>query len=93
MIRRMLNPFYSAYIRRCCSYEDEEVDWAGHSVNSLTDHDSGLYSSSSHRSGSVPKSSSLNSLNILEREFRSNLEGEEEGERCSSAAATGSDVD
>ena len=72
------------------SQQDEEVDWAGHSENSLADHDSGLYSSSSHRSASLPKSSSLNSLNIIER---GRLEGEGEGERCSSAAATGSDVE
>ena len=66
------------------------MDWVGHSENSLADHDSGLYSSSSHRSASFPKSSSLNGLNIIER---SRLEGEGEGERCSSAVATGSDVE
>ena len=65
---------------------DVEVDWAGRSENSLADHDSGLYSSSSHRSTSLPKSSSLNSLRH---------ETDEEGERCSSAAALagGSEVD
>ena len=65
---------------------DDEVDWAGRSENSLADHDSGLYSSSSHRSTSLPKSSSLNSLR---------QETDEEGERCSSAVALagGSEVD
>ena len=68
-----------------CEGEDE-VDWAGHSENSLADHDSGLYSSSSHRSTSLPKSSSLNSLRH---------DTDEEGERCSRAAALtgGSEVD
>ena len=65
---------------------DDEVDWAGRSENSLADHDSGLYSSSSHRSTSLPKSSSLSSLNNVMAD---------EGERCSSAAAlaAGSEVD
>ena len=65
---------------------DDEVDWAGRSENSLTDHDSGLYSSSSHRSTSLPKSSSLNSLRH---------ETDEKGERYSSAVALagGSEVD
>ena len=58
---------------------DDEADWAGRSENSLADHDSGLYSSSSHRSTSLPKSSSLSSL-------RHDTD-DEEGERCSSAAA------
>ena len=65
---------------------DNEVDWAECSENSLADHDSGLYSSSSHRSTSLPKSTSLNSLRH---------ETDEEGERCSSAVALagGSEVD
>ena len=65
---------------------DDEVDWVGCSENSLADHDSGLYSSSSHRSASLPKSSSLNSLRH---------DTDEEGERCSSATALagGSQVD
>ena len=58
---------------------DDEADWAGRSENSLADHDSGLYSSSSHRSTFLPKSSSLSSL-------RHDTD-DEEGERCSSAAA------
>ena len=58
---------------------DDEADWAGRSENSLADHDSGPYSSSSHRSTSLPKSSSLSSL-------RHDTD-DEEGERCSSAAA------
>ena len=65
---------------------DDEVDWARRSENSLADHDSGLYSSSSHRSTSLLKSSSLSSLNNVM---------DNGGERCSSAAAlaAGSEVD
>ena len=64
------------------------MDWAGHSENSLADHDSGLYSSSSRRSTSIPKSSSFNSLNN-EGDVESALAVEDEGEeRCSSAAMT-----
>ena len=67
---------------------EEEVDWAGHSENSLADHDSGLYSSSSRRSTSIPKSSSFNSLNN-EGDVESALAVEDAGEeRCSSAAMT-----
>ena len=62
---------------------DDEPDWAGRSENSLADHDSGLYSSSSHRSTSLPKSSSLSSL-------RHDTD-DDEGERCSSAAALAGD--
>jgi hypothetical protein len=61
---------------------DDEVDWADRSENSLADHDSGLYSSSSHRSTSLPKSSSLTSLRH---------DTDDEGERCSSAAALAGD--
>ena len=67
---------------------DDEVDWAGCSENSLADHDSGLYSSSSHRSTSLPKSSSLSNLNNVM---------DDEGERCTCSSATaltaGSEVD
>ena len=62
---------------------DDEADWAGRSENSLADHDSGLYSSSSHRSTSFPKSSSLSSL-------RHDTD-DKEGEGCSSAAALAGD--
>ena len=74
---------------------DEEVDWAGHSENSLADHDSGLYSSSSHRSASIPKSSSLTSLSNEVQDIESTIEVEEDEGRCSSTAmaAGGSDVD
>ena len=71
---------------------DDEVDWAGHSETSLADHDSGLYSSSSHRSTSIPKSSSFNSFHDEEQDFSSTLE---EGERSNSAAivASGSEIE
>ena len=60
---------------------EDEVDWAGHSENSLAEHDSGLYSASSHRSTSIPKSSSLNSLNHEEQE----VEVQNDVDRCNSA--------
>ena len=80
------------YKREPTADGDDEIDWAGHSENSLADHDSGLYSSSSHRSASIPKSSSLNSLS---NEVQDTLVFDDDEGRCSSTAiaATGSDVD